>query len=220
MLDAVDSPWPLDQIRRVVLALAHMHASCRDRLRDLDAIPWARPPGPTATMLRPLWKALFAHACTKINADIASVAAPLLDDLSWSVALAKIPPTLLHNDVNPRNLALRFGSTTDIVLYDWELATLGPSTRDLAEWLCYSLSPGVNEAEIFSLARAHAEIAAPNLDDQALRAALRASLAWFFFDRLTTYTVVAPIFELPWLERVFSTWRRLMELYDSPPARG
>ncbi len=213
-LDAVASPWPLDQVRRVVLALAHMHAACRDRGNDLAVIPWARPMGTTATMLRPLWNALFAYACTKIDADVARVAAPLLDDLGWSAALSKIPQTLLHNDVNPRNLALRSGSTTDIVLYDWELSALGPSTRDLAEWLCYSLSPAVNEAEVFSLARAHANIAVPNLDENTLRSALGASLAWFFFDRLTTYTVVAPIFELPWLGRVFSTWRKLMEWFD------
>jgi len=212
-LDAVTSPWPLDQVRRVVLALARMHAACRNRDIDLETIPWARHAGTNAEMLLPLWKALFAFACTKIDAQIASVAAPLLVDLDWSVALANIPQTLLHNDVNPRNLALKVGSATDIVLYDWELAALGPSTRDLAEWLCYSLSPSVNESEAFSLVRAHAEIAVPNLDDKTLRQALGASLAWFFFDRLTTYTVVAPIYELPWLGRVFNTWRRLMEWF-------
>lgn len=212
-LDAVTSPWPFDQVRRVVHALAHMHATCQVRASDLDAIPWARPAGTKATMLLPLWKALFAHARTRIDAKIVAVAAPLLDDLGWSAALTSVPQTLLHNDVNPRNLALRCGSTTDIVLYDWELAALGPSTRDLAEWLCYSLSPATTESEVFSLVRAHAAIAVSNLDDKTLRHAMGASLAWFFFDRLTTYTVVAPIYELPWLERVFNTWHKLMQWF-------
>jgi thiamine kinase-like enzyme len=213
MLDAVDSPWSLDQVRRVVVSLARLHAVCRDHQNELRTISWARPLGTTATMLHPMWEALFVHARTQIDTDVASIAAPLLENLDWVNALSPIPQTLLHNDVNPRNLALRTDSTTGIVLYDWELSAIGPSTRDLAEWLCYSLSPTVNEAETFSLVRAHAEIAVPNIDDDVLRAAMGASLVWFFFDRLTTYTVVSPIYELPWLARVFATWRRLVKWF-------
>ncbi|MDI1448595.1 AMP-binding protein [Polyangium sp. 6x1] len=213
-LDAVTEPWPIDAVRRAVQGLARLHASLRGPAVALSVVPWARAAGTRAAELVPLWEALFAHARTRIDADVAAAAAPLLDDVGWAEALAVVPATLLHNDVNPRNLALRRGeSDAGIVLYDWELSALGPGTRDLAELLCWTLSPEVSAEETFSLVRAHAEMAAPGLDDEVLRAAFGASLAWLFMDRLTTYTVVSPVFDLPWLGRVLSTWRRLVQMF-------
>lgn len=218
-LDAVDEPWPHEQIHQVALAMGRMHAAYRERLDKLAEIPWARPLRTDARMLLPLWEALFAHARTQIPADLANVAERLLQDLSWANALTRIAPTLLHNDANPRNIAIRKGGTSGIVLYDWELSTIGPATRDLAEWLCYTLSPTVNIDEALAIVRAHGAIALPSVNDRDLLAAFQASLAWFFFDRLTTYTVVSPIFDLPWLARVFETWRRLVTCLPSSPIK-
>lgn len=217
-LDAVGAAWSYNDVRRVVLGLARMHAEAREHSETLQSIPWARPQTTAANHLRPLWQALFAHARTRMDAGVAAVAARLLDDLSWGEALVRVPSTLLHNDVNPRNLALRCGSSTEIVLYDWELAAWGPATRDIAEWLCFALAPDVKRTEVLALLRSHAEIAVPNLEGRALCAAFHASLAWFFFDRLTTYTVVSPMYDLPWLGRVFDTWRRLVGWFG--PGQG
>lgn len=218
-LDAVNAPWPIEQVLQVALALGRMHAAYRERLDKLAEIPWARPLRTKAQMLLPLWEALFAHARTQIPVDIANLAARLLRDISWAHALTHIAPTLLHNDANPRNLAIRTGGTSGIVLYDWELSAIGPATRDLAEWLCFTLSPTESVDETVALLRAHATIALPGLNDRELLAAFQASLAWFFFDRLTTYTVVSPIFDLPWLGRVFETWHRLVTSLQYAPIK-
>ena len=50
---------------------------------------------------------------------------------------------LIHNDFNPRNLALRreVGGWR-LCAYDWELATIGVPQHDCAEFLCFVLPPG------------------------------------------------------------------------------
>jgi acyl-CoA synthetase (AMP-forming)/AMP-acid ligase II/thioester reductase-like protein len=209
-LDQVEAAWPVPAILRAVKGLAHLHAAHRGRVEALGDLPWARDPRVPASTLSPLWQALFEHARTRIDPRVTALATPALADLRWAEALALVPSTLLHNDVNPRNLALRpAGFPEPIVLYDWELSTPGPGVRDLAELLCFTLDPSTAAEEVLPLVRAHASVATPELPFDAVCAAFGAALQWLFFDRLTTYTVVSPVFELPWLDRVLATWRTL-----------
>jgi acyl-CoA synthetase (AMP-forming)/AMP-acid ligase II/dTDP-4-dehydrorhamnose reductase len=215
-LDDVSTAWPLRSVQRAVTGLARLHATYRGRVEALHEVPWARARATDAAALLPLWQALFEHARTKIDPRVASEAAGGLDDLRWTEALSCMPATLLHNDVNPRNLALRCaGSAEEIVLYDWELAAPGPGVRDLAELLCFTLDPSTAAELAPALVVAHAGVATPGLDLDAAQAAFGSALRWLFFDRLTTYTVVSPVFALPWLDRVLATWQRLSQAF--PP---
>lgn len=60
--------------------------------------------------------------------------------------LLRLPMTLLHGDLTPRNLCLRTHSTGDSILcaYDWELAQIGLPHRDFWEFLCYVLNPQIS----------------------------------------------------------------------------
>jgi thioester reductase-like protein len=215
-LDAIASPWSLSSVRRAVAGIARLHAAFRDRVLALEGVPWARPEATTAGDLVPLWEAFFEQARARVDAGVTGAAAPLLADVGWADALSAAPPTLLHNDLNPRNFALRPGEQGGIVLYDWELSTHGPAVRDLAELLCSTLAPSTPEHEAFSLLRAHADVATPGQPDAELRAVFGAALAWLFFDRLTNYTVGSPIYALPWHPRVLATWRALLGMFPPP----
>ncbi len=59
------------------------------------------------------------------------------------------PMTLIHNDCNLRNIAVR--QNNDLVLYDWELAGLGLPQRDLFEFLASVLRQGESEKVVMDL---------------------------------------------------------------------
>ena len=68
---------------RAAEGIAGLHAAFNGHVPALERIPWARPHTIGAADLAPLWRAIFAHARGRIRADVAEVAAPLLDDLGW-----------------------------------------------------------------------------------------------------------------------------------------
>ena len=61
--------------------------------------------------------------------------------------------TVIHNDFNPRNVAVR--SNGDPCIYDWELATYGLPQRDIFEFLAFSLTSNFNKTELFDLLKHH-----------------------------------------------------------------
>src|SRR5213076_1282094 len=93
--------------------------------------------------MRPLWETLVDHAAPLFVASAGSAVPELARDFivgaaDWRPDADALPQTLIHNDFNSRNIRLRRrqGGWT-LCAFDWELATIGAPTRDLAELLCF-----------------------------------------------------------------------------------
>src|SRR5207248_4476390 len=89
------------------------------------------------------------------------------DVASWAHALDTAPRTLIHNDFNPRNIALRRAPESGglrLCAFDWELATLGVAQRDLAEFLCFVLPPDASLATIARWVERHRVLLARAVD--------------------------------------------------------
>ena len=72
-----------------------------------------------------------------------------LDQFEDAHNLLKIPKTIIHNDFNSRNIAIRKGNSTIIseldqipCIYDWELAVVNIPHRDIVEFLSFVLVDG------------------------------------------------------------------------------
>jgi hydroxymethylglutaryl-CoA reductase (NADPH) len=60
----------------------------------------------------------------------------------------QVPKTIVHNDFNPRNLAVRKDGS--VVVYDFELAVMNYPHRDLIEFLSFVLPEDFDADELFS----------------------------------------------------------------------
>src|SRR5262249_38610235 len=121
-----------------------------------------------------------------------------------------------------RNLALRGTAERPVLCaYDWELATLGPPQRDLAELLCFTLGPSPRRADVVHLAEAHrAALAAAvgrTVDAAGWWQGLRLALGDLLVSRLPMYALVNRVRPQRFLPRVLQAWRALDELI--PDAR-
>ncbi len=223
VIDAVDRPhlWTREHVHTAIDGLASIHARSSARIDGLRAQPWMNAPRTTATMekMRPLWRALAHQAAPRFAASagnrLVGIHTRLIDDIaSWRPMLDAAPHTLIHNDFNPRNVAIRAaGGQPTLCAFDWELATIGAPVRDLAEFLCFVLPASVDTETVEALVARHrdafASTAGIRVNRDEWQAAFAAALAEFLIDRLAIYALVDRVKPQRFLPRVLCRWLAL-----------
>jgi thioester reductase-like protein len=195
--------WDAARIAAVVRGLASIQSV------GIDAGAWCASTRPLAQertvdemiAMSPLWHSLIEYASTWFGQWCPAFPAlqhrlvATVDD--WWPAVETLPRALIHNDFNPRNVALR---TTRkglrLCAFDWELAAFGLPQRDLAEFLCFaargegSPDPALVEAHVEQHRVALAKSAGTTLDQSEWRAGFLLALRQFVVTRLPMYALV------------------------------
>jgi thioester reductase-like protein len=225
LMDAHSSAAWTPRFRMAAIdGLAAIHARWFGKESELAAQPWIGHVPSTASIVEmtPLWAALAEHAApflerwagpqlVETHAALASTAS------QWAPALGALPRTLIHNDFNSRNVALRNAPAGPLlVAYDWELATIGAPQRDLAEFLCFALPDGIDGATLAESIERHRTMLERHTGRQLGRRewqeGFQSALAYFLVSRLGFYAMINRVRPLPFLPRVVHTWSRLYEL--------
>jgi hydroxymethylglutaryl-CoA reductase (NADPH) len=214
--------WTRARVDRALEGLAGGHAEWLGREEELRAQAWL---GPVVTadrmsQMRELWAAIATHNARehsswidlallrRIHRTIAAIP-------DWWPELEAMPRTLVHNDFNPRNIALR-KTDARLVAYDWELATLHIPQRDLAELLAFVLTPDAGDRLVTHHVEMHRRAleaaSGEALDPVLWRRGYSLSLWDFVITRLGFYLVSQTQRELGFLGRVTATARRLVDI--------
>jgi thioester reductase-like protein len=188
-------------------------------LARIHAVGYGRESRPRSMAgMRELWEALFEHATPCFREwggdDFVRAYEEALVDLErWSKELSELPRTLIHNDFNPRNLYLPPSGA--LVVFDWELATTGPPQRDLAELLCFTLTPDDDPAWFLErYRRALERETGTSMDPAEFRHGFELALQELLVDRLAMYTLIHRFQKKRFLEPVVRTWLRLERSVD------
>jgi hydroxymethylglutaryl-CoA reductase (NADPH) len=218
--------WSRTRIETALAGLAHLHAAWYGRDAELLGRYWIGhvPTRTTVVEMTPLWRALAHHAEPYLTQWTTPAIVPVQRELiesiddSWAVVETSAG-TLIHNDFNPRNVALRQTARgLELCAYDWELATVGIPQFDLAEFLCFVLPPDVGEETAVGWVDRHRvalELAAGiSIDAGQWHAAFRAALANLLIDRLAFYTMINRIKPQRFLPRIVKTWWRLFTVFN------
>jgi thioester reductase-like protein len=220
LMDTADRPehWTRDHVEAAVDGMAALHAAWHRRVHELREAPWLGQVRTASSMqaMSRLWHALASHAEPAFRAwagaRLPALHREVIDRIpEWRRALDEIPQTLVHNDFNPRNVCLRDrGARFTLCAFDWELATIGAPVRDLAEFLCFVLTPDVNREMVDALVERHrcAFVAGTRVtvDRESWRAAFAAALCELLVDRLSVYAMVHRVKAQRFLPRVLRSW--------------
>ena len=227
LLDSADSAdvWSSECIESAILGLADLHSIWYNRSDELRAAAWL---GPVITATRreemsDLWLALADFAATRFDRSFGSTVRTLQNILIADVGprwrhLERLPQTLVHNDFNPRNLALRReNGSVRLCAYDWELATVGVPQHDLAEFLCFVLKPGVERDEVYHYMHLHRtaleRASHCAIDPDSWETGFRLTLHDLLIDRFAMYAMIDRFRPQPFLTRIVSTWSSLFKLF-------
>lgn len=225
-MDAVGRPeaWDAEAVDAALRGIAGVHAIWLGRPQELLAEGWLGRYLTATKMaeMRPLWEALLEHNTRQFPELVderrsARLRLAVAEIDRWWPLVEKLPRTLVHNDFNPRNLALR-AADRRLVAYDWELATLHLPQRDLAELLCFTLAPDAVESEVARHLETHRtaleEAAGTALDPELWRLGYRLALRDFEITRLQLYAMGHVHREYGFLERLAATSGRLAEIEE------
>ena len=214
--------WTDEAIDAALEGLSQVHARWfGDEARLLDQ-EWLPPLRDTATRIamKPLWSLLAEHAALHVawrSPTLRTVHAACLRNIaSWSSDLDTAPQTLIHNDFNPRNVAIRRrNGRLTLCAFDWELATIGAPQRDVAEFLCFVLPSSASHASVRgwversrTLFNAAAET---EIDPAQWERGFSAALCDLLVDRLAMLAMIDRVRPQAFLPRVLPTWLNLFE---------
>ncbi len=226
-MDSADdvSGWEPDHIETALEGIAQVHAIWYDREDELREQDWIVDPPSYATMvdLTELWEALGVHAMEEFphwfGKNDLKLHRTLVSNIPrWWKPIEDLPKTLIHNDFNPRNLALRPGDGGKLRLcaYDWELATVHIPQRDVAEFLAFVLPPDVTEDRVSHYVGVHRKAlekaAGVSIPEDQSHFAYRRGLQDFAITRFGLYCMAHTFRHYGFMERVARTVRHLIRL--------
>jgi thioester reductase-like protein len=219
------SGWRNPCITAALEGLASVHAVWFGRESDLLCDPSI---GPTlitgdSEKMTPFWMALAENARPLFEEWLGSGIWQIQEDSILGIGeatriSAQLPGTLIHNDFNPRNIALRsLNGGLRLCAYDWEMARLGLPQHDLAEMLCFVLSCDIAKPEVDSFLEFNRE-ALERASGKRIPAnewilGFRLSLADLLINRFAMYAMVHRFQRQSFLERVIRSWHHLYRMY-------
>jgi hydroxymethylglutaryl-CoA reductase (NADPH) len=137
-----------------------------------------------------------------------------INDWSTNGYQPKSKLTLLHNDFNPRNIAIR--ANGDPCIYDWELATYGIPQRDIFELLAFTLAPNFESSDAIAVLKYHfKQVQSLNNQDYSWSDYLydfKLGGQAFLVSRVNFYLTGSILMNYPFIERVFTTSFKILDL--------
>ncbi|MFI9203033.1 phosphotransferase [Streptomyces sp. NPDC053048] len=213
--------WSRRHLGIALRDLGQLHSVWYGKESGLRRMPWIGHVPNAADMveMKELWLALADHSAQEFpelvgerHHDRLVSCIGTID--RWWPQIEAMPRTLVHNDCNPRNLAIRADGR--LCAYDWELATLHIPQHDLAELLCTALEPGdIDAAVVEELSEVHRRSleshARTPIDRSQWESGYRLALMDLAVNRFGLYFVAHTVRHYGFLEQ---WWRNLWSLID------
>lgn len=164
-----------------------------------------------------LWDALFTLSYTKIKNHyplvFKSYESALQNFESIITEISKLDQTLIHYDLNPRNIA--FNDKNEIKIFDWEFAAKGLAQRDLIEFVLFANSKQNVVSSLNELSKQHFEAIYQNSGDWNLwQAGVKLSLQEFLVKRLPFYFILAELGFCPYVDRLLGNTEELLNHWN------
>jgi hydroxymethylglutaryl-CoA reductase (NADPH) len=122
-----------------------------------------------------------------------------------------IDKVVIHNDCNPRNIAIR--KNGDVCIYDWELAVVDLPSRDIVEFLSFVLLPDFTKEEMMFYLNYYAERNLKYSIKEWMKA-YRYSLKTYIATRVSFYEVSGILIKYEFSERILKVALRMSALLE------
>ena len=226
LMGNVDNPaaWKKEYVEAAIHGMAELHSIWYGRDKELKDQPWIGYVQ-TSTAIKeqkPLFKEMAIHGGAEfpelITKEILMCCLELIDTVDvWWTEFDAMPKTLIHNDFNPRNIALRqVEGKPHLCAFDWELATIHVPQRDLAELLSFVTTGDTTPEQIDGYIELHRrrleEFSQSAIPQDTWRRGYELSLYDFAISRLAMYVMAHTFKQYSFMEHLLTNNSRLITL--------
>lgn len=219
LFNSENSPekWTPVQIEEAIKTAQHFHQLFREkgmREDDLKFINKEFEPWKSNELYNKLISLLIAEekdSFRKEELQNLLDAALRLEKLKEKITVRK---TIVHNDYNPRNIAVR--QNGELAVYDWELAVLNYPHRDIIEFLSFVLKEDFTEKELLKYLEFHYQF---NLGENPSRSdwylAYQYSIIEFIVTRAAFYEVAGIVVKYDFSKRLLDNALKMLRILSS-----
>jgi hydroxymethylglutaryl-CoA reductase (NADPH) len=122
----------------------------------------------------------------------------------------QLPKTIIHNDFNSRNIAIR--TNGEVCIYDWELAVWDFPHRDIVEFLSFVLPPDFDSKQFYEYLHFHYQLQADQYQWEDWKAGYSYALKAYLITRVSFYMTGKIMVDYPFAERIFLNAFRMIEM--------
>jgi len=144
--------WSQKRIDSTIESIAKFHLKSKNQLSENSSVKELNPNECNELYLK-LINIIIDDSETEKEKGLRERLLQYLLDLNTPPNLEK---TVIHNDFNPRNVAVR--NDGNICIYDWELAVVGFPHRDIVEFLSFTLNEDFTSVELNGYLKLHFQL--------------------------------------------------------------
>ncbi|MEO8087254.1 MAG: phosphotransferase [Bacteroidota bacterium] len=197
--------WQRENILRTIdcINTFHQNADVSKFASVQEFLPWQ-----SAPLYKKFLSILIKERAEECNLKHFQNLSEQIDQWQEEAESIHLPKTIIHNDFNPRNIALQLDGKP--VIYDWELAMIDFPHRDIVEFLSFVLPENFQKEDLYFYLDHHYR-----LNDSFSRkewiSAYKYSLKVYISCRVSFYEVSGILIRYDFSRRVLQTAFRMLE---------
>jgi hydroxymethylglutaryl-CoA reductase (NADPH) len=199
--------WSDADISSVLCALKEFHSALRDEhlpeIQEFDASRYI-------PLYRKLLDITILEGGQIVNRELLRSIQMNLGNWSRIAENIKLSKTIIHNDFNSRNIAIRKNGTP--VFYDLELAVVDFPTRDIVEFLSFVLPKDFTREDLVRYLGFYSDRVADLSENNPWFEALCYSLETYIATRLSFYEVAGVIMKYDFSNRVLNVALKMLNI--------
>lgn len=213
LMDSENSPhlWTSDLIEKAISEISTCHQKIQIQDDALDCIPVF-----DVNAAKLLYEKLLSIVSSE-NPELLSAKqiGNLLDfnnnPLKYE-AIAELPIVVIHNDFNPRNVAVRNDGT--ICIYDWELAVKNIPHRDIVEFLAFTLPDDFTNPVLEHYLKFHHQAFGSNQDWEVWKKGYVFAAKEFILTRANFYCTANIVLKLKFHRRIIVNALKILDYLE------
>ncbi|MFM7661659.1 MAG: phosphotransferase [Bacteroidota bacterium] len=200
--------WQKDNIKDVLSVISEFHSN--KKTKEIKSVPEF-----SAWKALPLYAKLLSIIITEKTEsfNISKLKHLLADISSWEAEATeiKVNKVVIHNDFNPRNIAIRKNKAP--VIYDWELAVIDFPSRDVVEFLSFIFPSSFTKEEMYHYLNYYSELNKTYTKEEWNKA-YKYSLKTYIATRLAFYEVAGILIKYDFSNRVLNVALRMLDFLE------